>query len=257
MKKTTSAALLIGGAIMVSQSTFGQFTANDLYLGFQNQVGGGSQDYIINLGAASSIVGQTSTVDLSSDFSLADFNAVLGSSSTLFGGVVGGLQNSSGTADEYVTQLRTGGAGIPSVPGSIVTATASRAVINNAISTLNQLILPATAGQGILDGSKSWESFVEPANSASTFLGASGFNPDSAVGPTTILYEDLWTTSNNKISGSNPYTYEGYFTLDLTGSQALLTFTPQAVPEPTVLSLVGGVGLLLITFRRQLSGKIG
>ncbi len=246
MKKLIGAALLLGGILMTSPSVFAQnFKPDYLYFGFQNQAGSGTEDYIINLGAGSNIVGGTVVVDLSADFSRSSFNAVLGASSSMFGGVVGGLPNASGTADEYVTQFRSGGAGIPSVPGSTVTATASRAVINNAISTLNQLILPATTGQSILDTSKSWESFVEPANSASTFLGASGFNPDSPVGPSTILYEDLWYTSNNKISGANPYIYEGYFTLDLTGSNPKLTFTPKnaaAQLQPPVILSVSNIG---------------
>src|SRR5271155_5515173 len=74
MKKLTIAASLVGGAIMASQSVYGAFTANDLYLGFQNQAGGASSDYIINLGPSSSILGGTSLVDLTSDFSLSDFN---------------------------------------------------------------------------------------------------------------------------------------------------------------------------------------
>jgi hypothetical protein len=257
MKKLVMAATLVGGALMASQSAFGQFVANDLYMGFQNQPSG-SSDYIINLGAASGIVGQTSVVDLSSDFSLSDFDSVLGSSSSMFGGVVGGQQGS--TADVYLTQLRSGGAGTPSVAGSIVSATMSRAADDSAVSTLGQLNLTGLgAGQGTLDASKSWEAYVEPANTASTFFGNTGLNPDSSVSPSTVLYEDLWFTTKSTLSGSAAYTYEGYFTLDLTGSSPDLTFTGanvSAVPEPTVFSLLGGAGLLLLSFRRQLSGKI-
>ena len=95
MKKITIAAILVGGAFMACQSGFAQtFVANDLYFGFENAANGGTEDYIINLGAASGIVGGSSAVDLSAAFTLADFNAVLGSSSSMFGGVVGGLQSS-------------------------------------------------------------------------------------------------------------------------------------------------------------------
>ncbi|HTQ50230.1 MAG TPA: hypothetical protein VMJ12_05925, partial [Candidatus Acidoferrales bacterium] len=73
MKKITTAAVLFCGAILISQSALGQFVANDLYMGFENQAGGGSSDYIINLGAASGIVGGSSVVDLSTSFSLSDF----------------------------------------------------------------------------------------------------------------------------------------------------------------------------------------
>ncbi|HUA39332.1 MAG TPA: hypothetical protein VMA35_13150, partial [Candidatus Sulfopaludibacter sp.] len=77
MKKLTRAALVVGGAILTFQSAFAQpsFVQNDLYLGFQNSGGGGSADYIINLGPVSGIVGQSSVVDLSSDFSSSLFNS--------------------------------------------------------------------------------------------------------------------------------------------------------------------------------------
>ncbi len=92
MKKLTRAALLVGGAILATQSAFGGLVQNDLYLGFQNSSGGGSADYIINLGAASSIVGQSPVVDLSGAFSSSLFNdsTLQGTSSQIMAGVVGG-----------------------------------------------------------------------------------------------------------------------------------------------------------------------
>lgn len=254
MKKLTATTLLVGGAILASQSAFGQAVANDLYFGFQNQAGGGSADYILNLGGASSIVGQSSVVDLSSDFSLSDFNAVLGSSSSMFGGVIGAASSSvnGGTGDVFTTQLRSGGAGAASVAGSSVSQQLSRSSDNTTYSQLGTLFSPAV-GTGGLDTSKSWESLVDPANNTGSFQSNTGLNPDSAVSPSSVLYEDLWETSSSTLSGTKPFTYVGYFTLDLTGSNPSLTFTGAtvAVPEPTVLSLLGGTGLLLLTFRRQ------
>ncbi len=255
MKKLTTAAVLFGGAILASQSAFGQFVNNDLYAGFQNQSGGGSEDYIINLGAASGIVGSSSVVDLSSDFSLSDFNAVLGTSSSLFGGVVAGSNNNQ-APDLYATQLRTGGAGTPSMPGSTSPGTFYKGDLLVGYSDLSQLALVApAAGNGVLDTSKSWENYVEPAYANGTFYGDTAINPDSSIGASGVLYEDLWYNSNSSSSVKQPFTYEGFFTLDLTGSSPSLTFTPAAVPEPTVLSLLGGAGLLLLSFRRRLGGK--
>src|SRR5579859_4493676 len=124
MKYLTTAALLVGGAILASQSGFAQntFVQNDLYLGFQNSGGGGTADYIINLGAASGIVGQSSVVDLSSDFSLSLFNnsSLQGTSSHIVGGVVGAATSAfnSGTAVVYGTALRTSNIGTPALAGS-------------------------------------------------------------------------------------------------------------------------------------------
>ncbi len=250
--KTIAAAILAGGAIMASQAGFAQggptFVSNDLYLGFQNQAGGGTQDYIINLGQASSIIGNS--VNLSSDFNVSDFNAVFGNSTSMYGGVVGGLQNFL-SADMYLTQLRNGGAGNPLMPGSSMN-TFTRGEINSAVATLSQVNMPAVVGTGILDNTKSWETYVEPTLTHSTFYGASGFNPDSPVSHSTVLYEDLWSVANNTF-GPSPFIYDGYFTLDVTGSNASLTFT--AVPESSRYGLIGAGSLLLFAFARRSIGK--
>jgi len=257
MKKLTTAALLVGGAILASQSAFATFVQNDLYLGFQNSGGGGSADYIINLGAASSIVGHS--IDLSGDFSLSLFNdsSLQGTSSQIFGGVVGGGNSAmgGGTANIYLTQLRTSNIGNPAVAGSSLTQLAKQSQDNSAESTLSQLNAPA-AGTGSLDGGKSWEAYVEPTLSTGSFYGNTGINPDSMVSTSSVLYEDLWETSDSgdpRGGQGQPYAYLGYFTLDLTGNSPSLTFT--SVPEPTVLALLGGAGLLLLSFRRRFNGK--
>ena len=250
MKKLTTAALLVGGAILASQSAFASSIVNDLYMGFQNGTNV-SSDYIINLGAASGIVGSSSAVDLSGDFSISDFNAVLGGSSSVQGGVVGGLQGTD--PDMYATQLRSA-LGTPSMPGSIAPIPTSRSIINDAVSPLLGSLNGPAAGTGVLDTGKSWQSAIEPGTYPS-FYGQSGVNPDSTIAPGSVVYEDLWTVSNNTLSGVTSWTYLGYFTLDLSGDSPSLTFTPQSVPEPSILSLLGGAALLLLSFRRRLSGR--
>ena len=192
-------------------------------MGFENQAGGGTADYLINLGPASGIVGSSSVVNLSSDFSLSNFKSVLGASSSyMFGGVV--AASNGNPPNLYATQLRSGGAGIPSVPGSTSPGTFYKGDILLGYSDLSQLFNLPAAGNGQLDTSKSWESYVEPANANGTFYGDMGFNPDSPVGTTTVLYEDLWYVSNNSQSVKKPFTYVGYFTLNLTGGSPSLTF---------------------------------
>jgi len=253
MKNLITAAIALSGAIMAGQAVFGQAVPNDLYFGFENQAAGGTQDYIINLGPASGIVGGSTVVTLSSYFSLADFNAVLGVSSTMYGGVVGAANNSNSgtpnTAYVYTTELRSGGAGTPSVPGSTAPAALTRSFDNGAYTAISGMVSPS-AGTGVLDSTKSWESDVEPTFTTQSFYGQTGVNPDSLVSKTVVLYEDLWYTTNNAISGSKPFSYLGYFTLDLTGGGAKLTFTPKNAPAqlsaPTITSISKSAGTVTL-----------
>lgn len=225
---------------MASQSAFAQVAliSDDLYLGFQNQAGGGAADYIINLGPASGIVGGSSVVNLSSDFSLSNFNSVLGASSSMLGGVV--AASNGNPPNLYVTQLRSGGAGTPSVPGSTSPGTFYKTDVLTAYNDLTQLLNLPAAGNGLLDTSKYWESYVEPTFTAGTFYGDTGINPDSIVGTNSVLYEDLWYVSNNSTSVKKPFTYVGYFTLNPIGSPSL-TFTPTnapaSLPKPVIVSI--------------------
>ena len=257
MKLLTGTAALYVGALLASQSVFGQTatyssTPNDLLFGFQNQAGGGTEDYIINLGSASSLI-DNGPVNLSSDFSLSDFDAVLGSSSSVQGGVIGAASTSmSGipnTADVFLTQLRVGGPGVNTVPGSSVMATLSRSGDNLTFSDLSTLVSPAAGTTGVLDTSKSWESLVDPANNTGSFQSNTGLNPDSTISTSTVLYEDLWETSSSSLTGAQDYTYEGYFTLDLTGVSAGLTFTPAPEPSSYLISGLGGILMLFLRFR--------
>ncbi len=253
MKNLASAAALILGAIVASQSAQAAATPNDLYFGFQNQAGGGSADYIINLGLVYNLTGSSSVVDLSSDFSLSDFTSagLQGTNSTsIVGGVVGG-SNGNNPSDIFLTTLRSG-AGDSSMAGSSAPTGLTRGQDNAAYADLAQIMSPV-AGTGLLDSGKSWESSIEPTLSAGTFYGATGDNPDSQVG--TVLYEDLWGTSSSSFTGSQPFTYEGYFTLDLSGSSPDLTFTSALVPVPEpsayLMSGLGGFLLLLLRGRRS------
>ncbi len=255
MKKLTTAALLFGGAILVSQSALGQFVNNDLYMGFQNQAGGGTEDYIINLGAASGIVGSSSVVDLSSDFSLSDFNAVLGTSTSLLGGVVAGSNNNQ-APDLYATQFRSGGAGIPSVPGSSSPELSIKAIffLATVISDNLHWLLPPRAPVFWTPPSHG-KIMLSQKTPTALFWGtwASIRMPRSAL-PLSFTRTSGITATVHPLRRSLSPT-KGYFTLDLTGSSPSLTFTPAAVPEPTVLGLLGGAGLLLLSFRRRLGGK--
>jgi hypothetical protein len=127
------------------------------------------------------------------------------------------------------------------VPGSTSPGTFYKGDILIGYSDLSQLFHLPAAGNGVLDTSKSWENYVEPVNANGTFYGDLGFSPDSPVGTNSVLYEDLWYVSNNSSSTKIPFTYVGYFTLDLTGGSPSLTFTPTNAPAaltpPVIVSV--------------------
>ena len=244
MKNLILAATLIGGAILGAQPGFAQTTTlvnDDLYLGFQNSGGGGIADYIINLGPTTNIVGSNVVVDLSSSFSLSLFNnaSLQGTNSAgIFAGVVA-VNNSGNPSEVWGTQLRTSNLGNPALAGSSAPGGLTTAQDTFVAQKLSPLNAPA-AGTGVLDGSKTWEAYVEPTLTANSFWGTAGFNPDSSFRTNTVLYEDLWWTSNSSSRGSQPFTYVGFFKLDLTGSPKL-TFTSMNVPgtltSPVVVSV--------------------
>lgn len=267
--KNLAAATVIAGAVMASQSALAQiaFVRNDLYMGFQNFGGGGSADYIVNMGPSASIVGGSSVVNLSSSFSESSFNsaALRGTDPTqIMGGVTGGTNVTSGTAGVFVTVLRTSNVGTPSLAGSTAPAGLTRSQDNQTVACLSQVACPA-AGAGTLDTTKSWESFVEPTFTAASFYGNCGVNPDSTVTTSAVVYEDLWATTNSGITGAKPFLYQGYFTLNFTGATAVVTFTPLAAPAqltaPTILSVskvnstVTVVSTAVPTFHYQLQAS--
>lgn len=245
MKHLAIASALILGALAASQSARAQATANDLYLGFENSAGGGTADYIINLGSVSSLITSTSVVDLSSDFSLSDFNSAAlqgNNSATIMGGVVGG-SNGNTPSDLFVTTLY----------GSAAPTGLTRSQDNMAYSDITPIAAPAV-GAGVLDATLSWQKDISPAFAAGTFYGDTGFNPDSSAGTGSVLYEALYGTSNSSgLGGAQPFSYEGYFTLDLTGSSPELTFTSALVPvpEPSTYLMSGAGALLLLVLRSR------
>jgi hypothetical protein len=251
IKQLRTMAMFAAGALMACQSAFGaNFVADDLYFGFENQTGGGREDYIINLGPASGIVGGSSVLTFNSDLSQTDINVVFGASSSMFGGVVGGNGASNPTSDFYVTQLRTSNVGNPALAGSSLSATMTRSQDNQAagaLSNLGGLINLPAPGAGLLDTNKTWEEYVEPNDSGTpqSVLSISGVNPDSSVSKTTALYEDLWFTSSSTLTGGKSFTYEGYFTLNLTGASPVLTFTPMNAPgtlTPPIIKSISVTG---------------
>ena len=238
MTNFLKASMLAAAVGLISQSAQAAFTANDIYLGFNQTSAGG--DYLIDLGQASSVgVGGASVVNLSGNFSLSLFNSTFTSGfNGVSMGAVGGQNSFPSSYDLYTTTFRGGGAGNPNVAGSDLTGFShSQSTIANSVSALTAVAFP-TSGNGSVDAGKSWGANVSPTFTAGSFYGASGVNPSSAFDGTGVLYEDLW-----RAAPGNSYTYLGFLTMDMGGGSPSLTFTPSVVPEPGTGSLLALAGI--------------
>jgi hypothetical protein len=238
MNKFTKFALAAVFSAVFSQVAHAAFTTNDLYLGFNLSSAQG--DYIIDLGQATTSVGVggSTVVDLSTKFHLATFNTIFASSTTGVGVAVVGGNNSAVTGyNIYATQIRVGGAGNPSVPGSSLSGQShSSTQIGTAATTLTGNPWP-TAGNDTNDATKSYTAKVGPAQNSSDFYGKCGVNPFGTFGSPAVVYLDLYYASPTVA-----YTYKGYFTFDLSTGTPHLTFTPGTAagsnpPPPTTLTI--------------------
>jgi hypothetical protein len=252
MNKFYKAAVVAVAAAMVSQTAHATAPANNLELGFTQS--SANNDYIIDLGLASSIIGTAPVVDLSGDFSQSSFNSTFSGGATGVGmGVVGAATAGANPADFFVTQLRGGGAGAnPSVKGTESVSTlghSSTIVSTGASSFLGVGALPASGSTDT--AGKPWANNVV-ASTSGTFFNKTGAQPDSAITASDLIFEDLFA-----VTTAGGYVYQGYFTFnDSNVADPILTFTSgmvNSVPEPGVYGAFAGLGVLALALRRQLT----
>lgn len=224
MNKFTKFALAAVSSALFSQVAQAAFTTNNLYLGFNLSSAAG--DYVIDLGDATTTVGVGgSTVVNLSGFSLANFNSVFANTTNGVSVAVVGGNNVFGKYDLYATQIRVGGAGNPAVPGSSLTGqTHSQTQVSGAATVLTGNPWPV-AGHDTNDTTKSYTAEVGPTVTAGDFIGKCGVNPFGTFDSSAVVYLDLWYATPTVA-----YTYQGYFTFDLSTGTPHLTFTPAAAP---------------------------
>jgi len=192
---------------------------SDLIVGvFQT---GDANTTAVDIGAYSALT-SGETWDLSGAVSAAGISL----SSTGVFGVVGDVKGtSSATKIVYVTDAGT--------PNTFTGASAFN-LINAAVQTIGSAGLGTqTAGSGY-----DWSSETDPTVSGSTAANLGYSMSGLVTGPI-----DLWSVADN---GSAPV-LDGTFTLN--PANDLLTYN--AVPEPTTLGLLGGAGLLILSFRKK------
>lgn len=234
MKRLAKVGIVAVGAALVAQAAQASYTFDDLYLGINQS---GANDYVIDLGQASALTGSSTVVDLTSSYDYNTFNSLftVGSASM---GVVGGKYAFPTTSNDiWVTAL----------PGTDLSAADhSQGTINSAMADLSGIAFPTAGNSAQLAPASGWTAYVTTLAPGS-FYGDTGLNPSAPTASSLIL--NLY-----QATGSQGYTYEGYFTLSNPDqSTATLTFTPAAVPEPTTCALIGGGSLLLLAMRRRSS----
>jgi hypothetical protein len=275
MKKFKTMAVAAVGVALASQVAHA--TPNDLLLGLTET---GDQDYAINLGQASALVGSPTVVNLTSDFSTSQFGtafaggAAYGSTAFANGAngvsmaVAGGMSVGATGNSIFVTQLRTVN-NPASQPGSALQGTQTQPTVAPSSGFPNDVINEAslTSGTGTLLTASGADSFSTQiyTGTPNNFVQSLGVNPGSTI-TGDIIKEDLYTavdafvgSGRTKISVGT-YQYLGYFTLDLSGDTAqLLTFTSAnlatPVPEPATYGVLAGAGLLILSLGNQLRRK--
>jgi hypothetical protein len=101
----------------------------------------------------------------------------------------------------------------------------------------------------------------QPGTANNNFVAAwgSGFalnGPLQTVTGSKVITEDLWTITRPSTAAATAWQYDGYFTLDLSGSSPSLIYNAAApVPEPSTYGLIAGAGLLVMSLRRQWTQK--
>lgn len=260
MNKLTKIAIVAAGVALASR---GAYAANGGALIFDvNDNTSGSTEYDVNLGTLSSLLTQAAagggSVNLNSD--VANFGTY--NSATAGGlnvGVAAGLNGQGGAtgAGNFVVTTTLDGSGAPT-PGS--TAAPSKNAIETAGGIANGFA--AFGANTAVSGSGSFSSIIAQtptANGTATTSFTSklgGDNPLSAMTGNSITL-DVWEDTTTTGTANTGWVEEGTltFTLPAGSSPADLQFSEIAVPEPSTYGLLGGLGLLALSLRRQLIRK--
>ena len=241
---------LAGTAFFTNSAKADAYTQGDLVLGFTQQ--GGANDFVIDLGQASTFATATGTINVTGlgNFS-ADLASAFGSGyatdSTVEMGIFGdtGLTASEGYSKGtlFESSALVGGVSLAPVGESYGGQNLSQSAFGTFTVDFFNNDLPTANSSGSIESSSSAESFAA-GNPPPGVLGAfkTGFDIDAS--PSTTNELSLYATEPTTSGGNGQTTDLGYFTV----SGNSVTFTSSAtaaVPEPSTYAmvLVGGLAL--------------
>ena len=245
MNKIVKTSLLALGAAMVTQALQAQVTEGDFVVGFTKS---GSSDYVVDIGAPTTTTALNSTIAVGYTNTFSSLAA-----SGVSVGVVGAWSiatgDANGNAQIFMSTIRTGVDPTSfAVPGS---ESAPSFITDNQNHSAISTVLGLTTGT-----TTTWTAGIakDPStvgtyqNSFASYLGQ---NPMVAVNASGVTTLDIW--SEEDTGYGTAWTYAGNLQVDLTGATPVMTFDVAPVPEPTTCSLLGGLGVLALTFRRKFS----
>jgi len=214
MKNTLKLALVVASALAVTASTQAAYNG-DLLVGFT----GGSSDFIYDLGLRTGLTsGETWTLgaSLGTEFGVV---ASLNSGSHVWSTSFDSAENGYVPAANFTTVR----ANVGTIAGSLTSGTSRTTTSADTTGWTYQT--------------------AQPPGTPGNTLQNNWFNPNVAVGSTAYFF-------NNVDTATPSVTADGFFTYDSVGG--VLTYTAQAVPEPSTYGLLAGMGLLVVSLRRRL-----
>lgn len=257
MTKFAKLAIAMAGAALAVPGAFAGPNNNDLILSINNNDGGGSTEFTVNLGLQSSFTGPN--YDLSSFLSTFNSQYASAAASSLNVGIAGGQNGQGGLTgvgnDVYTTTVRVGNNGQYTIAG-----TEGGPSINPTKANIGSAggIAGGTISFGSNLATSDANSFtslfakdpVTPGTAANNFTGAlGGVNPLSTMTGTSITL-DLWKDTVTGSSTTSGWVYQGDVTLDFGTASPTATWDATPVPEPTTFSLCIGAGLLALAKRK-------
>jgi hypothetical protein len=218
-----------------------QYSSGDLVIGFTS---GSGTDLVYDLGRATSFTdGQR--WDLSS--ALTNSPGSYTSLGNLNWGALGTLSLGASSSQKFVYSTVPDGQGI--TPVNVPNTTTFNG-IRTSVDTIGQFITSGNAGIDSANDAASWngETIVGGTGTFYNNYGSATPNDPNSTTPASFtsgaVVEDLWSTPANNTAG----TLLGTLGFDASGT---VTFTATTVPEPTTLTLFGGLLLAAFVIRRR------